>query len=149
MQSGPLKNHLFMKQCLHRIVYISQRFYAGANYSKMDNLYTRLELTASATQADIKNAYYELSKKYHPDRNDGSTTKFRSISEAYEILGNVSTRKDYDQRQCLNYLIDSNNNKCCEFILRLFILSFSYRNTIRSNDTSKASENDKYIPIQC
>lgn len=77
-----------------------QRFYAGANYSKMDNLYTRLGVTASATQYEIKKAYYELSKKHHPDRNDGSTIKFRSITEAYEILGNVSTRKDYDKRQC-------------------------------------------------
>lgn len=100
MQSGFRNYHPFMKQCLHRI-YFSQRFYAGANYSKMDNLYTRLELTASATQDEIKKAYYELSKKHHPDRNDGSTTKFRSIAEAYEILGNVSTRKDYDQRKSL------------------------------------------------
>lgn len=97
MQSGFLNHHPFIKQCLHTI-YLSHRFYAGVNYSKLDNLYTRLGLTASATQDEIKKAYYELSKKHHPDRNDGSTNKFRSITEAYEILGNVSTRKDYDKR---------------------------------------------------
>lgn len=98
MQSGFINHHQLIKQCLHRI-YFSKRFYAAANYSKMDNLYTRLGLTVSATQHEIKKAYYELSKKHHPDRNDGSTTKFRSITEAYEILGNISTRKDYDQRK--------------------------------------------------
>lgn len=52
--------------------------------------YTSLGLTPAATQADIKKAYYELSKIYHPDKNDGSEESlrmFRAITSAYEILG--------------------------------------------------------------
>lgn len=69
------------------------------------NHYESLGLGKTATQADVKSAYYELSKIYHPDRNQGITVdqrdkhsqKFRDITEAYEVLGNVKTRKMYDR----------------------------------------------------
>lgn len=64
------------------------------------NLYARLGLSRSATQKEIKKAYYKLSKQYHPDRNDGcsdSAQKFRDITEAYEVLGNQSKRTEYDK----------------------------------------------------
>lgn len=61
--------------------------------------YDVLQLTPYATPAQIKAAFYELSKKYHPDSNpDGETShKFHEIVEAYEILGNQITRKKYDR----------------------------------------------------
>lgn len=64
------------------------------------NHYDVLGLTPKATQAEIKSAYYKLSKVYHPDKNQGSqdaATKFRDITSAYEILGNVRTRRLYDK----------------------------------------------------
>lgn len=65
-----------------------------------DNHYSNLEISQDATQNQIKSAYYKLSKLYHPDRNKGSekdAEKFRQISAAYEILGNIRTRKLYDR----------------------------------------------------
>lgn len=62
--------------------------------------YDSLGLTPAATQNDIKQAYYKLSKLYHPDRNkdsDNAADKFRSITEAYEVLGNYRLRKLYDK----------------------------------------------------
>lgn len=81
-------------------VYEGKRSFSSGKYSKLGNLYTRLGLSGDASQSDIKESYYELSKEHHPDRNEGcdtSTEKFRSITEAYEILGNVSTRAQYDK----------------------------------------------------
>lgn len=55
-----------------------------------NNFYTILGVKASATQGEIKSAYYELSKVYHPDSNKGSEdslAKFRQITDAYEVLG--------------------------------------------------------------
>lgn len=62
--------------------------------------YDVLGLTVKATQVDIKTAYYELSKLYHPDKNKGSidaAEKFRDINAAYEILGNFKLRRLYDK----------------------------------------------------
>ncbi|EFA05522.1 dnaJ homolog subfamily C member 30, mitochondrial [Tribolium castaneum] len=62
--------------------------------------YDSLGISSKATQADVKSAYYKLSKVYHPDRNkdsDDAAQKFRDITEAYEVLGNVKSRKLYDR----------------------------------------------------
>ncbi|XP_046919986.2 uncharacterized protein LOC124500014 [Dermatophagoides farinae] len=60
--------------------------------------YDVLGITPNATAAEIKNAYYEKSKKYHPDVNKepGSDLKFQEISSAYETLSNENSRSDYD-----------------------------------------------------
>lgn len=49
---------------------------------------------------DIKKRYRELARKHHPDTNQGSKKSeetFKKISEAYEVLGNAKTRKEYDK----------------------------------------------------
>lgn len=74
-------------------------FSTGNNLCKKSH-YDVLGITPKATQVDVKAAYYNLSKVYHPDRNDGSTDaaqKFRDITEAYEILGNYKLRRLYDK----------------------------------------------------
>jgi len=62
--------------------------------------YDVLGLTPKATQVDVKDAYYKLSKIYHPDKNKGSSDaaeKFRLVNSAYEILGNYKLRRLYDK----------------------------------------------------
>ncbi|KAG8257277.1 hypothetical protein J6590_053085 [Homalodisca vitripennis] len=62
--------------------------------------YECLKITPQATQNDVKRAYYELSKQFHPDINKYSqdaSEKFISISEAYNVLGNSNKRKLYDR----------------------------------------------------
>lgn len=63
------------------------------------NHYKALGLSPTASLADIKDAYYKLSKIHHPDRNNGSSAsakKFRDIVAAYEILSKTESRKKYD-----------------------------------------------------
>ena len=48
---------------------------------------------------DIRNAYREKAKKYHPDVNVGdsySEEVFKDINEAYRILSNDKLRRKYD-----------------------------------------------------
>ncbi|XP_037534133.1 dnaJ (Hsp40) homolog, subfamily C, member 30b [Nematolebias whitei] len=71
-------------------------------YSKRSKTtyYDVLKVSPSATQSQIKTAYYKQSLIYHPDKNAGSqeaTQRFSDISEAYTVLGNISKRKKYDQ----------------------------------------------------
>lgn len=61
--------------------------------------YKILGVNKDATQDDIKKAFRKLSIKYHPDKNQGSKeaeAKFKEIAEAYEVLGDVNKRKEYD-----------------------------------------------------
>ncbi|KAL0268543.1 UNVERIFIED_CONTAM: hypothetical protein PYX00_010446 [Menopon gallinae] len=65
------------------------------------NHYDTLGLKPAATAAEIKNAYYEKTKLYHPDTSSASpesVKKFREISEAYEVLGSPASRREYDER---------------------------------------------------
>lgn len=64
------------------------------------NHYDVLEITPSATQADVKTAYYKLSMIHHPDKNKGnpeSVERFRDITSAYEVLSNYRLRRLYDK----------------------------------------------------
>jgi len=59
--------------------------------------YDLLGLTPKASQIDIKNAYYKKSMLYHPDKGEGNPERFREITTAYEILGNLKLRQMYDK----------------------------------------------------
>ena len=58
--------------------------------------YDILEVEESASSDQIKKAYRKLSKKYHPDVNDGDDAKFKEIAEAYEHLSDDVKRAKYD-----------------------------------------------------
>jgi DnaJ-class molecular chaperone len=58
--------------------------------------YNILEITKEATDTEIKKAYRGLSLRYHPDRPNGNSEKFKEISEAYETLSNPDKKQQYD-----------------------------------------------------
>lgn len=63
------------------------------------NHYDVLGLKPTATPSQIKSAYYQLSKKYHPDvamNINNAKDKFAELSAAYEVLGNPDKRSLYD-----------------------------------------------------
>ena len=71
----------------------------GPPKSSQTRYYDVLGVTPSATQHQIKAAYYNMSKLYHPDVSKGakSHTMFTEITEAYEVLGNLRKRRMYDR----------------------------------------------------
>ena len=62
--------------------------------------YATLGVAKTATEKDIKQAYRKLARKTHPDVNPGDKTaeaRFKSINEAYEVLGDPDKRRKYDE----------------------------------------------------
>ncbi len=62
--------------------------------------YEVLGVERSADEAEIKKAYRQLAKKYHPDANPGdkeAEQKFKEASEAYAVLSDAEKRRQYDQ----------------------------------------------------
>ena len=62
--------------------------------------YNILELNKHCNEHDIKQQYKKLARKWHPDKNpdnkENAETKFKEISEAYEVLSDPEKRKIYD-----------------------------------------------------
>jgi DnaJ-class molecular chaperone len=52
----------------------------------------------------IKLAFYKLAQQYHPDKETGDADKFKSINNAYEVLGDADKKKIYDglRQEALN-----------------------------------------------
>ncbi|HET7851525.1 MAG TPA: DnaJ C-terminal domain-containing protein, partial [Methyloceanibacter sp.] len=64
-----------------------------------DDLYSVLGVARTAKAEDIAKAYRKLAKKLHPDLNPGDKAaedKFKQVTAAYDILGDVEKRRRYD-----------------------------------------------------
>lgn len=68
------------------------------------NFYQILGVGQSASADEIRSAYRDLVKRYHPDlfhaagEKATATEKLRQINEAYAVLGNSERRQRYDQK---------------------------------------------------
>jgi len=80
-------------------VTVPYRAFALSSSFLSKNYYEILGVTPDASQTEIKEAYYKLSKIYHPDiaPDESSLKTFRELTEAYDVLNNIKSRKLYDK----------------------------------------------------
>ena len=64
----------------------------------MQNYYEILGTSKDATQDEIKKAYRQKSKMYHPDINksDNAEAMMKKVNQAYDVLGDPAKRQQYD-----------------------------------------------------
>ena len=64
------------------------------------DLYKIMGLPRNASQNEVKRKYRELTRKYHPDKNQGNkdaSAKYVEVNEAYEVLSDPKKRRKYDR----------------------------------------------------
>lgn len=67
---------------------------------KYMDYYKILGVPREADEKEIKKAYRQLARQYHPDMNpndDQAAEHFKEINEAYQVLGDTEKRARYDQ----------------------------------------------------
>jgi molecular chaperone DnaJ len=70
-----------------------------ADWAQKD-FYAELGVKKDASADEIKKAYRKLARAHHPDSNPGDTAKhdkFKSVAEAYDVVGDPDKRKKYDE----------------------------------------------------
>jgi hypothetical protein len=93
---------------------------------QIKNYYLILGVTRNATLDDIKRTFRDKAKKYHPDvcKLPDAHQRFIEIGEAYEVLKDTNTRREYD------VLLDE--------------VSKSTQNTYKNANTYEYTENNTY-----
>lgn len=95
------------------------------------NYYEILGVLQNATQEEIKKAYLTLAKKCHPDHHPGNKAaeeQFKKIAEAYSVLKNEDSRKQYDKKLSGQYMTDEELARFDHYIrtIRLNIVNKRY-----------------------
>lgn len=62
----------------------------------MENFYEILGAPENASMDDIKKAYREAAKKFHPDTGGSDDELFHAANRAYNVLSKPESRRDYD-----------------------------------------------------
>lgn len=78
----------------------------GTEKESEGDYYVVLEVDCLASQSAIRESYRRLALQWHPDKNRGSaekveraTSRFQELGRAWEVLGDVVRRREYDGRR--------------------------------------------------
>lgn len=102
------------------------------------NLYDVLEVKEDCSTKDIKLAYRDLVKVYHPDKATGDKDMFELITHAYNILVNPKTRSEYDDIYALSKQTDEDH----------FSMRTKAKNYAKAQETSTVNKSKEELKME-
>ena len=95
-QNHPIPKPVPTYPYLYKMITKLIRSFSSKDYYKI------LGLPKTASKSDIRAAYLQLAKQYHPDSKTGNEEKFKEIGEAWSVLRNDSSKSTYDSSSTSN-----------------------------------------------
>eukprot|EP00930_Biecheleria_cincta_P047224 TRINITY_DN32687_c0_g1_i1.p1 TRINITY_DN32687_c0_g1~~TRINITY_DN32687_c0_g1_i1.p1 ORF type:complete len:1539 (-),score=385.40 TRINITY_DN32687_c0_g1_i1:509-5125(-) len=85
-------------------VWLRRGRHAAREGTSRKNHYKELGLLCECEQEEVKKKFRQLARECHPDKvrdapakeRTAAEARFKAVNEAHEVLGSVSTRKEYD-----------------------------------------------------
>ncbi|NLM98077.1 MAG: DnaJ domain-containing protein [Halanaerobiaceae bacterium] len=99
------------------------------------NYYEILGVDPNISKNDLKKVYRKLTLKYHPDRNKedkNAEEKFKLIVEAYNVLSNDQSRKEYDESLKKELKIDKTKGKTTTTVRPVYVDPADFRKQFES-----------------
>lgn len=79
------------------MIFKTSKYYLQAvSPSHHHNLYQILGVSRTSSPKQIKQAFLQLVKQYHPDNKNGDEELFKQVNEAYKTLSDPLKRAEYD-----------------------------------------------------
>ncbi|KAM3960243.1 dnaJ (Hsp40) homolog 13 isoform 2-T2 [Aphomia sociella] len=125
------------------------RFYSFAR----KNYYEVLNLRRNCSDKEIKDAFIQMSKEYHPDKNKDvkAQEKFVRVVEAYNVLGKPCSRAQYDSM----FAVNSHTTGGTSYVYRTHVPynlrnnpKYSYYYEHQSTTNTNASAKSSGTPIK-
>ena len=118
--------------------------------------YKLLEVESTSSNAEIKQKFLELAKKFHPDKG-GDEKHFQQITQAFDTLSKKSSRAQYDQQYIqfklksgllgLNELTEHTNSHVTNDFLKLRKEFLEFSKQIQQSDQNTLENSIKIEPI--
>lgn len=100
---------------------------------------------------EIRNAYREQAKKYHPDVNSGNTKaeeRFKDINEAYNVLSNPQTRRRYDRAWNTHIGRKKSSKGKGKKSAKEDMFEILFGNKEENNKEKETNHKEKKVPVQ-
>ena len=132
----------FQNSSLWRERYLNRSPVGQPEEEQLPDYYNILGVGRTASKDDIKTAFRQLVKQYHPDANPDTdtTTQFQTINKAYQILSDPQKRKKYNA-QTYHHGMSSDTP---HFIIDALESDFEYPEPKNTANTDTV----RYQPIQ-